>query len=508
MGNKHLYVFGAFKLDSQQKILLRDEERIPLHPKTFATLLALLECNGEVISKDDLMAKVWPDAFVEESNLTKNISNLRKAFRNGQDHSDYIETLSGVGYRFAEQVQHVENVDEQDRRNGEVTQRVNEAAPPVETHDPAPLSSHRFWFWSGLALLIIISASMAWWAHSAQIKPLVILQGLMRQRALNHVPNAKVYQLCVQGRERWNRRTTEDLLAARELFEQAVALDGQYAEAHAGVADCYALLNVYGAFPAKDVYPKALAAANYALSLDDTLAQTYATVGFINYRYLWDWKAAERAFQRALELDPKNETAQHWYGEFLVACGRFDEGLAHLRTAEQINPFSLIIKTDLGWDLFLARRYDEAAAQLRRALEMDPNYEMAYYCFADLYAQQGQWVRMIEALRKCPSLIDGGVQGMSQVRIDYARMGFREAIRKWMKVSKERRAQQQGYTSPMEVARFYVLLGEKEDAFKWLDIAWNEHNADLAFLKVNPNFDPLRSDTRFTALLQRMNLAP
>lgn len=100
MGNKHLYVFGAFKLDPQQKILLRDEERIPLHPKTFATLLALLECNGEVISKDDLMAKVWPDAFVEESNLTKNISNLRKALSNGHDHSDYIETIPTIGYRF------------------------------------------------------------------------------------------------------------------------------------------------------------------------------------------------------------------------------------------------------------------------------------------------------------------------------------------------------------------------------------------------------------------------
>ncbi len=149
MKNKHLYAFGMFKLDPQQKILLHDDERIPLHPKTYATLLALLESNGEVISKDDLLAKVWPDTFVEESNLSKNISLLRKALSNGHDHSDYIETIPTIGYRFVEPVQQLEKRDGENRRNGEAVNDVSETALPVLEENrslappPVPVLQHR-----------------------------------------------------------------------------------------------------------------------------------------------------------------------------------------------------------------------------------------------------------------------------------------------------------------------------------------------------------------------------
>jgi TolB-like protein/DNA-binding winged helix-turn-helix (wHTH) protein len=153
MGNKHLYAFGAFKLDPQQKILLRENERVPLHPKTYATLLALLESNGDVISKDDLMAKVWPDAFVEESNLTKNISNLRKALSNGHDHSDYIETISGVGYRFVEPVRRMANSD------AAIDVREEFSPAPAETHTRIPVLRRR-WLW-GVAVIVLLGCLAA-----------------------------------------------------------------------------------------------------------------------------------------------------------------------------------------------------------------------------------------------------------------------------------------------------------------------------------------------------------
>ncbi len=185
MTAKNFYAFGAFRLDPQQKILLREGERIPLHPKTYATLLALLETSGEVISKDDLMEKVWPGTFVEESSLTKNISILRKALSNGHDHSDYIETIPTIGYRFVEPVRHLEKRDGENRRNGEAVNEVSETALPVLEENrplapppvPVPPSPHRLWLWSGLALLLIFGASLAWfkWSHSPQIKSLAVL---------------------------------------------------------------------------------------------------------------------------------------------------------------------------------------------------------------------------------------------------------------------------------------------------------------------------------------------
>jgi DNA-binding winged helix-turn-helix (wHTH) protein len=148
MTKRHIYTFGAFQLNPQQKILLRDGERIPLYPKTLAMLLVLVESSGAVITKDELLAKVWPDTFVEESNLTKNMSLLRKSLSNGHDHSDYIETIPTVGYRFVEPVQRVGNGD---------------AAMPAEEETLAvPASPRRLWLWSALALALFVGASLVW----------------------------------------------------------------------------------------------------------------------------------------------------------------------------------------------------------------------------------------------------------------------------------------------------------------------------------------------------------
>ncbi|MFN0123809.1 MAG: winged helix-turn-helix domain-containing protein, partial [Blastocatellia bacterium] len=164
MTEKRLYTFGAFQLDPQQKILLRDGERIPLHPKTFATLLALLESSGAVITKDDLLAKVWPDTFVEESSLTKNIALLRKALRNGHDHSDYIETIPTIGYRFVELVRHKAEGDAPMERNGDAAIEVQVEVTPTDEANPVVLPApRRFWLWGSLVLLLIAGLSLVWW---------------------------------------------------------------------------------------------------------------------------------------------------------------------------------------------------------------------------------------------------------------------------------------------------------------------------------------------------------
>jgi DNA-binding winged helix-turn-helix (wHTH) protein len=169
MTKRHIYTFGAFQLDPQQKILLRDGERIPLCPKTFATLLALIESGGAVISKDELLEKVWPDTFIEESNLTKNISLLRKALSNGHDHSAYIETIPTIGYRFVGPVRRLENGDAVRGRNGEAAREMRATARPVgeenlplSPYPVAPPSLRYLWLWGSLAWLLIVGVSWAW----------------------------------------------------------------------------------------------------------------------------------------------------------------------------------------------------------------------------------------------------------------------------------------------------------------------------------------------------------
>src|SRR5260370_4178831 len=190
--------------------------------------------------------------------------------------------------------------------------------------------------------------------------------------------NPGAYQLYLKGRYFWEKRTTANLNKAREYFEQAIEKDPTYALASAGLADSYVLLSVYGSLPSKEGFPKAKAAALKALQIDNALAEAYPSLGWVRYFYDWDFPGAETDFKRAIELNSNYATAHHWYGWYLAVMGRFDEGLAELKKAQELDPLSLGISTNLGRGLYFAHRYDEAIQQHRRALDMDPKSSKAH----------------------------------------------------------------------------------------------------------------------------------
>ncbi len=323
---------------------------------------------------------------------------------------------------------------------------------------------------------------------------------LARTRAVN--PEA--YQAYLKGSYYSSKRTEEGLAKGIAHFEQAIETDPGYALAYAGLADSYSLLVRYGAVRPSEAMPKAKAAAKKALELDNTLAEAYASLAYASLHYDWDWQTAERQFQRAIELVPNYETAHQWYARYLTAMGRFDEAIAEVKRAQQLEPLSLIINSAVGYAYYFARRYDQAIAESRKALEMDPNFSRAHFNLGLAYEQKKMFPQAIAEFQKAIAS-SGGPLMEAALGHAYAVAGRRaeaqEVLDRLIELSKQR------YVSSYQIATIYAGLGETDQAFAWLEKAYGERNNWLAYLKVDPIFDGLRSDSRFAALVRRVGLA-
>lgn len=319
----------------------------------------------------------------------------------------------------------------------------------------------------------------------------------------HYTENTEAFQLYLKGRYFWNKRTAEGLKKAIEYFNQAIAIDPRYAQAYAGLADSYLLIGGYGLISQEETIPKAKAAAEKALEIDDTLAEAHTSLGLIYQNYEWNWAECEKEYRRAIELNPNYATAHHWYGEHLALMGRFDEGIAEIQRAQEIDPLSLIINTDLGASFSRARQYDQAIEQLRKTLEMDPNFERAYAFLAYAYAQKGMCQEAVAAAQKRRQLNPGAdsLAGLGQIYATCGKRGEAENI-----IAKLKKLSKHQYVSPLGFTVIYTALGEKDQAFAWLEKSCAEREVGVN-LKTDPIFDPLRSDPRFADLLRRVGLS-
>jgi TolB-like protein/DNA-binding winged helix-turn-helix (wHTH) protein/Tfp pilus assembly protein PilF len=313
----------------------------------------------------------------------------------------------------------------------------------------------------------------------------------------------EAYDLYLKGRYFWNKRTTQGFQHAIEYFEQAIAKDPSYARAHAGLADSYALMSGYSLAPQNEFMPKARAAAQRAVELDGRLAEAHTSLALITENYDWDWQNAEKEYRRAIQLDPNYATAHHWYAEYLAYQGRFDEAFAEIERARQLDPLSLIIATDNGAILYFSRQYDRAIKQFRSVLDMEPNFPRAHLLvFA--YVQKGLFADALADIEKWRRSDDAPGIWSIQAYV-YGRSGEQaEARRALEKLQQLNRRQQM---DPAAIALAYVGMDNKDDAFAWLQKAYSEHSNALTALKVDPIYDPLRSDPRFQELLRRVGLA-
>ena len=498
MGNKHLYVFGAFKLDPQQKILLCDEERIPLHPKTYATLLALLESNGEVISKDDLLAKVWPDTFVEESNLSKNISLLRKALSNGHDHSDYIETIPTIGYRFAEPVRQVTNGEEQ-----EETFVIEAPIQPETLSDAIQISPETEKAVATIAPNLGRKMNINWWIFGmAMLLIITVIAMIYPQAKKDESGREAAQRLYATGRYFWNQRTIEGMRKGLTCFEQAAELDPRYAPAWAGIADSWSLLTEYDFLPANEGYPKAKVAVLRALELDPKLAEAHATLATIKAYYEWDWRGEDTSFQQALALQPDYATAHQWYAEFLAGQQRSQAALTEIQRAYELDPGSRIIQSTVVRILEMTHDYDGVITQCQQVLARDPNFAEVYSYLGAAYEQKHMFREAMDAYEKRSVMMGDNTPAASALRT----APIRDAHDYWEKRAQVEEAKL--YGSPFDKAEALAQLGKAEEALSLLEQSCRKGKAGVAYLKITRNYDSLRNHPRFIALLRRVNLIP
>jgi TolB-like protein/DNA-binding winged helix-turn-helix (wHTH) protein/Tfp pilus assembly protein PilF len=308
------------------------------------------------------------------------------------------------------------------------------------------------------------------------------------------------YDSYLRGRYFWNKRTAEGFQQAIKAFEEAIDQDPNYARAYAGLADTYALVSAYDLAPQSETVPKARAAAAKALALNDRLAEAHATMAVIAQNYDWDWQKAEVEYKRAISLDPNYPTARHWYAEFLTLQGRFSEALDEIERARRLDPRSLIIAADRGAILYCDHRYDEAIQQLQAVLEMEPNFPRAYIIvFA--YAEQGRTQDALRDIAKRQKLQDDSFTWMLYAYA-HGRAGHEMEARTYLHKLEAERSRR--YVDAAELVIAHLGMGEKEQALNWIEKGLSERSAAMAWLKVDPVYDPLRSEPRFRALLRQI----
>ena len=309
--------------------------------------------------------------------------------------------------------------------------------------------------------------------------------------------------LYIKGRYFWNQRTLEGLKKCLDYAQQTIAADPTYAPAYVGVADCYNLLAGHGGLAPNETFPKAKAAALTALELDPTLGEAYASLAFVNYRYEWNWPEAEQNFLKAISIKPNYSTAHHWYGEALASAGRFEESLATLTRAEELDPLSLPINTDLAQTLYFARRYQECEKHLRRTLEMDPRFIRAHIILGAALEQLGNYDEAIASLTQAVALSKRNSFAVSGLGHVQAVMGNSEEANEALIYLEELSAQR--YCSPYNRAVIHAGLGQDKEALALLEQALTQRDVWLVWLATNPRFDRLRAEPQFAELLSQIN---
>ena len=585
-----LYEFGAFRLDVGDGVLFHKGTPVPLTQKEFDTLLVLVQNAGRLLRRDELMGKVWVDAFVEPANLTQNIFVLRKILAQYEPNVAFIETASKRGYRFVVRVRELaaNSASSTIARNLARSSKPLASGPDDElkilavlpfvngTTDPNAeylsdgLTESIINRFSHLQNLRVVARNTAFrykdrrdldprtigrelgvysvltgrilqlddrliirtelvdvangfqiWGEQYHRKLSDVLavqfeiseaicarlcarltQAERKRLGKRYTQNTEAYQLYLKGRYHWNKYAQAGFKKAIDYFQQAIEIDPTYALAYAGLADTYyRLSNIYA--PTREAMPKARAAAMKAIEIDETLSEAHASLGLVKMFYEWDWPGAEEEFARAVEINPNNALAHQRFGLYFDLLGRPDEAIRELKVALEIDPLCLQISQSLALAFLIARDYQRAFEEIQRTIEMDSNYHPAIYLLGRIYEQDGQIANAIAEFKKVVALNDApmflAALGRAYALADKDRQA-RRVLDNLQKQSQHR------YVSEYHNATIYLALGDKNRAFPCLEKALEDRCEMLAWLRVDPAFDTVRTDLRLANLLRRVGL--
>ncbi|MDE1858040.1 MAG: tetratricopeptide repeat protein [Thaumarchaeota archaeon] len=314
--------------------------------------------------------------------------------------------------------------------------------------------------------------------------------------------NFEAYTDYLRGRQSWSRRTEEGLRQATVFFEKALAADDRYAKAYSGLADSYSTLALLEFAPPNEVFPRAKEAVGRALSLDPKLAEAHTSLGLIRFQYDWDWKGAEEEFREAIGINPSYAPAHHFFADFLKAMGRFDEALSEIARAKELDPLNLAINTGEGHVLYLSRQYDRAIEQYRRAVELDPTFTLTHIWFGRPYLEKGMFSEAIGELETAVRLSGDGTLALAMLGHGLAAAGKRDqalgVLDRLLERSKAK------YVPSYWIAVIYNGFRDRDQTLTWLQKAFVERSSWLVWCNVEPRFDWLRKDAKFSSMMNSM----
>lgn len=333
---------------------------------------------------------------------------------------------------------------------------------------------------------------------------LTLAGGERQQLTKHHTENTEAYELYLKGRFQMNRLTDDGFLKGRDYFQQAVERDPNYALAHAALADAYVALGGWNVTTPHESFPKAREAATRALQLDPNLAEPHASLAMVSFAFDWDRKTAEEEFKRALDLNPNYPDAHQLYSYYLTAMRRFDESLAQMQRARELDPASLSKVSGIGEILNFMGRTDEAIRQYEKALEMDPNSGFAHWALGNVYVHKRMYDQAIAYYQKAIPLSGSSPDEPASLAYAYAKSGKRKQALQTIEELIKR--SEHSYVPSTLIAATYAALGDKDEAFKWLHKAVEQRDGILTFINVDPVFEDLRSDSRYAEVLKRIPL--
>ncbi len=316
--------------------------------------------------------------------------------------------------------------------------------------------------------------------------------------------NSEAYQLYLQGRYFWNKRSERELKTAIKYFEEAIEKDPRYALAWAGIADSYSLLGEYGNIPRKELYPLAQAAANKALDIDSRLAEVHTSLASLLMLNTWDWENSEKEFKFAIELNPHYATAHHWYSQWLLCMGKLEEALETVSRAAELDPISQAILKDKGLAFYYNRLYDRTIEMGRRTLELDPNYAGGHRLLSLAYQGKKMFDEAIAENDRWGALTKNQLEtsvSLAQLLAASGKKGEASTIVE--RIEADRLFTENVYRG---LALVYVAIGDNDKAFRCLDESYAKREESILNLKVDPKVDGLRADPRFIALLRKIGV--
>lgn len=527
MSQNVVVCFGVFEADLGARELRKKGVKVKIQELPFRALELLLNRPGEVLTREEFRQALWPDGvFVDfDHGLSSAINRLRDALGDIADNPVFIATIERRGYRWLAPVHRpapalpvppVTLEVSSDSRTEAATEAASEGdAPPnvdvkVQPRVPAPLTSSVHWKWVFLAAACaLLFAAWIFRPNYRSAKARAAAQPATSSAvspASPRDPNPEARDLYLKGRYYWNKRTPEDLNKAVDYFTQAIVHDPGYAEAYVGLADCYNLLREYTVMPPSEAFPRALAAAKKAVELDDHSSEAHASVAFVSFYGMWDARTAEAEFRRALELNPNNAVAHHWYATYLMSIHRMPESFAEIERARTLDPSSRSILADKGGILFVAGREDEAIALLKQMEANEPDFVSPHRYLKYAYLGKRDYPNYLMEFRKEAGLLHDET---SLALVTAAETGFANGDGKGMLESlrlQQKKLYDQGRFSPFLLAETCALLGNKKEALQYLQAAYDQHADGVAQIEGDHFFNGLHDEPVYRDLATRIGL--